>query len=281
MLEFLGLEQEANRVLICAVIAAFVGMIPGGPALAGKNINKVVSTLCISACCIALLAGLWPCIVLFFTLQWAVLFKALFFALIAGAVTGIPGFCLANSKRKKVYRNNPVMKEVVAYCKANNIVGIQCYPDRLRFFNGLASENYCRSDNYVIHNEQLYGEKTYTSRTKDWSPSDNDRCLVGTFYFAQRKYPNLPDVAIFADVLAKSLGGCQVAFHQESIKKDYYRYDQSTDKRELVHQTTITYEDYFVYKTSALKALQQANKQKDRQIAQRKAEAEQKSNRWE
>lgn len=281
MLEFLGLTEEANLLLSCAVIAGFVGMIPGGPAMAGKSINKVVSGLCIGISCIAFLVGLWPIIVLFFAFQWAVLFKALFFALLAGAVTGVPGFLLANNKRKKAYRNNPVMQEVVAYCKAKNIVGIQCYPDRLRFFNGLASINYCKTDDYVIHSDAHYGESTYASRTKDWSPTDNDRYLVGTFYFAQRNYPNLPDVSMFANVLAKSLGDCQVAIHRESNKRDYYRYDKSTDKRELVHQTTITYEDYFVYKSSALKRLQQERANRDKQVAQRNADAQKNSNRWE
>ena len=280
MLDFLGLTDEANRLLTCAVIAGFVGMIPGGPALAGKNINKFVSGLCIGICCVAVLFGLWPAAALFLMLQWGALFKALFFALIAGAVSGIPGFLVVERKRRKVYRNNPVMREVVAYCNANNIVGIQCYPDRLRFFTGLDSTEYCKSDNYVIHEKQ-YASTSYTSRIKTWSPTDNDRYLQGTLYFAERKYPNLPDVGIFASVLAKSLGGCQVVTHRESTERDYTRYDKSTDRKELVHHTTITYEDHFVFKTSALKALKQHRSQQEQQVAQRRADAQKNTNRWE
>jgi hypothetical protein len=277
MLDFLGLTDEANRLVICAVIAGFVGMIPGGVAMAGAKINKIVNGLCISVCCIAILVGLWPAVVLFFTFQWAVLLKALFFALLAGAVTGIPGFLIANGKRKKVYRNNPVMKEVVSYCKDNNIVGIQCYPDRLRFFSGLDSVEYCKSDNYETYDDS-YKANSYASREKKWSPRDNDRHLKATFFFAQRGYPDLPDVSIFAEVLAQSLGGCRVVTHTESFKRDYFRYDKSTDKKELVHETNILYKDHFVYKTSALTALQ---KDKSKKEAQRRTEVEKNSKQWE
>lgn len=289
MLDFLNLKYEAELVVwFCILGGALAGMGFGLLSVNGKGWkDKLWTVLAWLFIGLAVIAGGLACVagfMLLITFKWGHLFKAL---LIGGAVGGLLYLILkgafANIRRSK-YRRNPLMKEIVAYCKKNDVVGIQCFADRVRFFSALESEGYCQDERKVVHLE--YAKNAAATEQEDlrpetWKAYDNPPSLLKVLKFADREYPNLPDVEIFAESLASCLGGSKAVRHSTAVNYRYTRFNGSTGNRDMVRHTTYTYEDWFVYKKSALRKLKNRKKQRDREAEAMRAAAQKKANRWE
>ncbi len=256
MLEFLGLQAEANQIMVTTlIIAGLIGFALGGSMANGEKTTKFWKVSNIISAIIGILLvifGAIPAIKLFFTFQWAYLLRPVFIGIPVGIVTFCLGFFPSNAARKRKYRRNPVMREALEFCRENRVVAVQCFEDRLRFFNDLVNEDYCRpySNTYEASN----GAASYTfqsswQRPKSWQEYDNPPCLVGVLSFAERNYPNLPDLGFFAQVLAKELGGCEMVAHNQTTKYDTTTYKDGN--KTITHYTTWLYKDCFVYKKSA------------------------------
>ena len=274
MLEFLGLKEEAARVLICFAVIGFSCMLPLGCAAAsGETQDKkkeyggiVLVVLCAVAGIGATIIGILPAIALFFTFQWKTLITGIFYALLTGALGYGLGYGSTMRSRKRSYRKNPIMKEAVAFCKKNGIVAVQCFDDRIRFFRDLENGGYCESynDKHIVSDitASMDFQRTWT-RPAAWCDYDRPNSYAGTIVFAERDWPKIPDLDLFARVLAKSLGGCGVASHVQSVQYDTSRWEGSTHV--TTHNITHMYSDRFVYKKSVYNTRFRAHEKQKRQ----------------
>ena len=288
MLDFLNLKEEGEMLILFTVLAGILGGIAYGLIMASGGERKdlprkifgwIFAVLAVPACGLALVAGFIQLI----TFRWGQLLKS---AIIGGGL-GIGLFCLFGNilfmMRRRRFLRNGLMQEILHYCKTNNIVGIQCFPDRARFFTALENEEYCRSEQKRSHVQNAKDAADYENtdmRPGSWKAYDNPPSLVGILKFSDRDYPEVPDVSLFATALAQGLGGCGVASHGTSVHYTYRRHNVSTGQTEWVKHTTHTYQDHFVYKKKALKALKQEKAQADKEFAARRKAGEKKSNHW-
>lgn len=296
MLEFLGLEDEAVRVLWgCVLIGIALGIEIGVQAGSGKKSDSdeeakasvgqiIFLVFCILIGAVGLLMGIIPGILLFFTFQWKYLIGAIF----AGVITVIATYFLAravtlNGRRAK-YMRNPIIREAAEFCRQNNIVAIQCFPDGMRFFTVLAHPGYCKKD---VHLEIKTTEDQWTQYKQDWkrpeawAAYDHSAGCIKVLRFAERNYPNVPDLPMFASALAKKLGGFTYAQHSHKVQYDSVSFSVNT--KTTTHNIAILHEDCFVY---SIKAYREAVREWDRRgIAiepkPEKPAVPQKTNTWE
>ena len=288
MLDFLNLKEEGEMLIIFTVLTGILCGIAYGLIMSAGKEKKILprryfgwifAVLAVPACGLALVAGFIQLI----TFRWGQLLKS---GIIGGGV-GMGLFCLICIMlfrlRRAIFLRKDLMREILRYCKANGIVGVQCFRDRVRFFTALENEEYCESKQIRQAAGDYLGaaaSENSDMRPGSWKAYDNPPSLAGTLKFSDRNYPELPDLGLFAASLAQGLGGCGVAIHGTSVHCTYKRTNISFGRTERVIQTTHTYQDQFVYKKSALKALKQKKAQSDREFAaQRKAE-EKKRNSW-
>ena len=261
-LEFLGLEEEAMQLILsCIVIGIALGAQLGAIFAYGKNTGGKVSVgqivflvICILAGLVALFTGAIPAILLFFTFQW----KTLFGAVIQGAIAGVPAYFIARAivlrHRRGKYMRNPVVKEAVAFCKANNIVGIQCFNRRLRFFKVIEDPGYCKRDVSHVKKESKYTATMYQeswTRPDSWVAYDSPASYAGEIVFSERGYPNVPDLPMFASALAKKLPGFDYAEHDHRVQYDTVSYSGNT--KTTTHNIILLNQDCFVFSKKALR----------------------------
>lgn len=288
MLDFLNLKEEGEMLIIFTVLTGILcGIAYGLIMSAGKEksvlprryFGWIFAVLAVPACGLALVAGFMQLI----TFRWGQLLKSV----IIGGGVGMGLFCLVCIMlfrlRRVRFLRKALMREILRYCRANNIVGVQCFRDRVRFFTALENAEYCQSEQKRQH-VQNYQEAASCENTDmrpgTWKAYDNPPSLAGTLKFSDRNYPELPDLGLFAAALAQGLGGCGVAIHGTSVHYTYQRRNVSNGRTEWVNHTTHTYQDQFVYKKRALKVLKQEKARLDKEFAaQRKAE-EKKFNSW-
>lgn len=261
MLEFLGLEEEATRVLICFAVLGAASMLPMGCAAAsgdGESGKQQYGGILLMVICGVLgigafVMGILPAIVLFFTFQWKTLLIGVFYAILTGSAGYGLGYWRTMSGRKRKYRKNPIMQEAVAYCKQNGIVAVQCFDDRIRFFRDLENREYCESHVDTHKAADILASNSFRkgwTRPASWCAYDRPQSFAGDIVFADRGWPKIPDLNLFAKVLAKQLGGCRVAEHTQRDQYDTSRLEGNT--RITTHNITIMYRDCFVYKKAAL-----------------------------
>lgn len=280
MLEFLGMEEEATRVLICLAILGPCIMFPIGTLVASGDkagkLNTVVAVICAIVGIAAVVIGILPFIALFFTFQWNVLIKGVFFGILTGAAGYGIGYGTTLSGRKRKYRNNPIMKEAVAFSKKNQIVAVQCFENRLRFFLDLENDDYCNghNDTHMVSNvrDSAAFQQSW-KRPAAWEAYDRAPSYAGTITFADRGWPSIPDLDLFAKVLAEELGGCGVAAHVQNVQYDTVVSTSSSIT--TTHHITHMYSDRFVYKKAVRS--RKFPKQKQRE----KKSPEVKTNSWE
>ena len=259
MLEFLGLTDEAFEVVIsCVIMGLALGAQLGALSAYKKSTDQKATTgqivflvICILVGGIGFLVGILPAILLFFTFQWAAILAALF----QGGIVVFLAYLIARhivlNIRIKKYMKNPITVEAVKFCKEHDIVGIQCFIDRLRFFNKLEDPDYCNPSIRTIRRET---EAQASQAEAEWErPSaaaayDRPDSYMGTLTFSERGYPNLPDLPVFARALAKSLGFGH-AEHRHSILYDTVRYSGNT--RYVTHNTVRLMYDCFVFSRAA------------------------------
>ena len=260
MLEFLGLEDEAMKVLVsCIILGAVIGIQSGilsadtkgseGKVKAGPVIFLVI---CILAGVYALFTGFLPAVVLFFTFQWKALLWCVFLGLTVAAVTFFIGNRVVQWGRRRKYMRNPIIREAVEFCRKNEIVGIQCFDDSLRFFQKLEDPDYCRSSVRVEKKKDASESEEYQknwSREESWIAYDRPLSYVGTLKFADRDYPNVPDLPMFASALARKAKGFGYARHFHSVQYDTVSYSGNT--RTTTHHITVLHSDCFVYNRAA------------------------------
>ena len=274
MLEFLGLQKEAHTVTVALIlIFGAIGLALGRSLAEQKGkLTAFINGFSAVAGVAGLIKGFGPAIKLFFTFQWGVLLKGTFLGVLVGAALGFPVYYLSIAARKRKYRKNPVLQEAANYCRSHNIVGIQCFRDSLRFFNALENEEYCSSENKTVHelsarNGQITERQDL--RPDSWKAYDAPKSYQATLKFSDRGYPELPDVQLFAEVLAGELKGFSYASHSTSVQYNYTRFNKDTGQTEHVDHTTQSYFDCFVYSKKALSDLkaQNASARKEREKA--------------
>ena len=264
MLDFLGLREEAASVLMgCILMGIALGIQMG--ALAGyekkdetSNESKatagqiILLVLCIILGIAGFLMGILPGFVLFFTFQWKYILGAIF----AGIVALIPVYFLSKLAvlrgRRAKYMRNPIVKDAVKFCKENNVVGIQCFADGMRFFTKIEHPGYCKKD---VHLEVKQTQQQWEDYKENWQRPESwiayhhqTLSCVRVIRFADHGYPNVPDLSMFASALAKKLGFAY-AQHSRRVKYDTVSWSGST--RTTTHNIAILHEDCFVYSPKA------------------------------
>lgn len=288
MLDFLNLKEEGVMLITFVTLAGILGGIAFGllmTAASGKKdlLRKIIGwllvVLAVPACGLALVAGFVQLI----TFRLGQLLTSA----VIGVGLGAGLFWLLSNLifrlRRSKFLRNPLMKAIISYCKSNDIVGIQCFSDRVRFFRALENMEYCQSEQKAYH-EQFHKNAAQAEQTdmrpSSWKAYDNPPSLAGTLKFSDRNYPEVPDIALFAESLAQGLGGYGVASHGTSVHYSYSRHNSSTGATEWVNHTTHTYQDCFVYKKSTLKAMKEDKAKKDKAYAAQQKAAEKNSNHW-
>jgi len=263
MLEFLGLEEEAMRVVLgCILIGIPVGVQVGISIAYGSREpdqvtlgQKFFLAACILMGVVGLFAGAWPAIILFFTFQWKSLLIALFLGATAGAIALFITWPAGVQRRRRKYQRTPVMQEVARFCLENDIVAIQCFSGHLRFFKELQDPDYCAAS---LHKEQKETAAEASAYQANWQKPEAARSYEGkhvsVLRFADRDYPDVPDLDIFAGALAQMLPGFRHVSHYHSVQYDTVSYSVNT--RTTTHNITVLWEDRLVFSQQAYRARQ-------------------------
>jgi len=268
MLEFLGLEDEAVKVFIgCILMGLALGIQMG--AMAGypdrdENAKTPVGQLVLLVACIltgaaGFLLGIIPGILLFITFQW----KYIIFAVLLGIVITVPTYFLLKwvvlARRRAKYMRNPIVKEAVEFCRQNRIVGIQCFPDGIRFFMTLNHPDYCKRSVSTETKSDHTAWQTYKGtwkRPDAWAAYDHG--CVKVIRFSDRNFPNVPDLPMFAGALAKKLGDFAYAEHKHAVQYDTVTTTGNTCT--TTHHIAVLHEDCFVYSRKAYREAQKARR---------------------
>lgn len=289
MLEFLGLTDEAIKVIIgCGIMGAALGSQLGALSAYNRATRDQVTkgkiaylVICILIGGIGFLYGILPGILLFFTFQWAAILGAIF----QGCIIGLGAFYITRAivlnYRRRKYMKNPVVLEAVEFCKKNNVVGIQCFSEGLRFFTKLEDPRYCRPS----YSSPIKGDIIAVSYKAEWEKPeaseayDNADSHIGTLRFADRDYPNVPELRVFASALAKKLGAYGHAEHYHAVRYDTVRYGGNT--KYITHHTDILLHDCLVFNRAALLKRKLEWKKTPPKPKKKKPEPAQKPTTWE
>ena len=269
MLEFLGLEEEAMRVFWgCLIMGLALGIETGVLAGDGNKADSdqetkasvghiVLLVACIILGVIGFLIGILPGIVLFFTFQWKYILGAVF----AGVIVSILTYFLARSIviaiRRTKYLRNPIVAEAVAFCKQHNVVGVQCFADGMRFFTAIEHPAFCKK---LVTLEMKYSYEAWYEYKTTWQPPDawaaydhSPHC-IRVLRFADHGYGNVPDLEMFAKVLASKL---HFAYAEHNHRVQYDTVTTTASTRTTTHNIAILHEDFFVYCPKALRRTEQ------------------------
>ena len=263
MLEFLGLEEEVMRVLWgCIIMGIALGIETG--ALAGNSKKSdsgsdakasvgqiILLVFCILLGAIGFFVGILPGIVLFFTFQW----KYILGAILAGVIVCVPIYFLVRAivlaGRKAKYLRNPIIAEAVAFCKQNNIVGVQCFANGIRFFTAIEHPQFCKKEASLINVDSFAYWNTYQQTWKcpaHWAAFDNSPNCIKELRFADHGYNNVPDLEMFAKALAQKL---HFSYAEHSHRVQYDSVTTTASTRTTTHNIAILHEDFFVYSPKA------------------------------
>ena len=259
MLDFLGLEEEALRVLwSCIIIGIALGIEAGALAGANKKIefnNEAKATtgeivllvFCILLGVVGFLIGILPGIMLLFTFQWKYIIGAIFAGVLVCVLVYFLVRAIVLSGRRAKYKRNPIVAEAVAFCKQNNIVGVQCFVDGMRFFTAIEHPHFCQKQ---VTLEKVDSFSTWNSykeswkRPEHWAVYDRSPNCIKVMRFADHGYNNVPDLAMFAETIAKQLHFSCV---EHSHKVQYDSVTSTATTRTTTHNIAILHEDFFVY----------------------------------
>lgn len=279
--DLFGLKEEGSIMVLALVAAGFFLSIGGSRTLVYQNSEEDLDKFSIVMLFLAAAAGTVACIPGFIMLITFKLKQIVTALLIAAAIDALLFFIVYTiifRFRMAKYMLNPVTREVLAFAKQNNVVGIQCFVDGVRFYSVLENADYCKSESKT---ENRYNYVDFTADQsnpprptgfKAYMESSNS---LGILRFADRGYPNLPDPAFFGKVLAKKLRGFDSAYHTVTLNFDQV----STNK--IVHNICHVHRDSFVYKKSALAAIRVADNRYRRAAAAAAKKQEKQSKKWE
>lgn len=289
MLEFLGMESEANTLVTCFMILGLSigiisGYIGGSKDSGGGILGIILYILCGISGVIAFIKGLGPGIALFFTFQWGIMLKGLFLGILIGLISGFIFYKLLISMRIKKYARNPLMKEIVLFCKERHIVGVLCYKKELFFFTDLANAALCESEHRAMtainHKDSLNLQASYTG-PKGLAQLQQSASCVGKILLSERNYPDIPDLNIFAKALAKKWKDCKIASHSAHVSYKTTKYDTNRKAYVTTDYITHLYDDAFVFKRNIyrhIKKQEKTNQQIQNKLAKENAKHE---NKWE
>lgn len=256
MLEFLGLQSEAVRVFICFVLMGiFLGLSIGSTTAKGKDAKLgVFGVICIIATLIALFICAWPLVMLFFTFQWKWILIPLVIAVAVGAGCFALTYSATMAKRKRKYKKNPIVKEAVAFCRENNIVGIQCHKDRIRFYDFLQNSEYCKSHieaRKAATDMECTQLESSDFRPDSWKAYDHPMALKGEIKFADRGYPDLEELDLFAKALTSCFKGFGMAEHKAYVEYTGYHKSPTTGISQSAHHYIYIWDDRFIFSKKA------------------------------
>lgn len=279
--DLFGLKEEGSIMVLALVAAGFFLSIGGSRALVYQKSEEDLDKFSIVMLFLAAAAGTVACIpgfIMLITFKLKQIVTALLIAAVIDGLMFFIGYTITFRLRMAKYMRNPVMKEVLAFARQRDVVGIQCFVDGVRFYSVLENAAYCKSENKVEKLSTYAGfteaqaNPTRPTGFHDYMNSSNS---LGILRFADRGYPNLPDLGFFGKVLAKKLKGFDSAYHSVTLN-----YDQiSTNK--IVHNICHVHRDSFVYKKSALAAIRVADNRYRRAAAAAAKKQEKQSKKWE
>lgn len=119
-------------------------------------------------------------------------------------------YILFINKRKGFYKKNPFFKEIVQICKQNNILGIQCFNDRIRLHKSVDPYVF-RTNNriYTTFTNDISGYSNYIARfTIPQEFIQNDEDLFREIFYSEFNYPdmNTGQLDVFSKALCNALG---------------------------------------------------------------------------
>lgn len=254
MLEILGMQKEAATLTMCLIVMGLAIGIGGGYTyVSGEKetlFGKILYWGCIAVSVIAFFWGALPGIALFFTFQWGTWIRGILFGLAAGgAAYGLICLCHRIWRRQK-YAGNPLMKQIVRYCRENDIGAVLCLKDRVRFFGTVDYPEYCDSerDSVKTDTSDTYYSTCSSYRVPEvWSQAVNAPSFRGEMIFTQLGYDQLPDVKLFSSVLASKLGGCKVSEHYAEVTwYEEGRWEGNTKTN--TNHIGVMYHDFYVFR---------------------------------
>ena len=252
MLDFLNLREDAQIMIMILSAAGFFFAF----LMARTSVwpAKCESTLSMITMCISLVLAAIACIPAFMLLITFKLKMFLTALLISAVVTGV-FYLLFHTIffqiRMTKYRRNPVVLEIADFCRHSNVAGIHCFTDGVIFYDRIVHGDLCKGRNetrnrdYKTTEAEVAAGSFQPAGMLQFQQSD---AVVGHLRFADRGYPNLPDVAFFGKALAKRIPGFRAVSHQISTAYESHSIDKITRYITKVH------DDSFVYSKEALKA---------------------------
>lgn len=279
--DLFGLKEEGSIMVLALVAAGFFLSIGGSRALVYQNSEEDLDKFSIVMLFLAAAAGTVACIPGFIMLITFKLKQIVTALLIAAAIDALLFFIVYTiifRFRMAKYMLNPVTREVLAFAKQNNVVGIQCFVDGVRFYSVLENADYCKREAKTVNQ---YSFSAFTAAKADPPrPTGFDDYIksgnsLGILRFSDRGYPNLPDVSFFGKVLAKKLKGYESAYHSVTLT-----YDESSANK-IVHNICHVHRDCFVYKKSALVPIRVADNRSKRAAAAAAKQQKKQAKKWE
>ena len=252
MLDFLNLREDAQIMILILSTAGFFFSIWMVRTVVwpDKCDSKLTMILMGISFVLATIACI-PAFMLLITFKLKMFLTAL---LISAAITGV--FYLIFHRiffhsRLKKYINNPIMVEIFDFCRRNHVAAIHCFADGVIFYSRIVHGDLCKGCHDVYNRYQKTTEAEVAAGSflpagmLQFQQSD---AAIGRLCFADRGYPNLPDVAFFGKALATQLPGFRAVSHEISTAYD------SRSINKITRYITKVHNDSFVYSQKALQA---------------------------
>lgn len=193
------------------------------------------------------------------TLRWGEMLQYLLWLAGVALLVFFPAHHLEQKRRRKRYRNNPVMQEIASFCNTHKVRAIRCTPTGVVMYKTVVNEAYCASDTFELTArsaaEQQHMIDTFVCPGL-WRAFDEPENIAGTLSFKDRGYPPVEDLDIFAAVLRGLIKGDSFHLARHSAKINFVsRYRETTGTR---HETTfvkVVYRDVLLFAEADRRAL--------------------------
>lgn len=183
-----------------------------------------------------------------------------------------------NARAKKL-ASSPVMRRVVKLCREYKCVAVQLCPDRVRLFDHLPDQGFCKSELHYVPSQPFVPPAL-------WAPWFAEGAWCQELKFADAEYPSMTQeqLELCAQGLKKKLKGFVSCHHHCTHRSSSYTDTRDANDHIVTTKTTyIThlYDDQLLYKKSALSSLQKNPENKKQRRKKQAQSAAAKQNSWE
>lgn len=245
--------------LIILVAGLLLGLVVAQGARHKEDGSSVAFTVLLVLGLIATVAAVVVLGIRLITFRWGELLQYLLWLVGVALLVFIPSHHMEQKRRRKLYRNNPVMQEIAAFCNTHKVRAVRCTSTGVVMYKTVVNEAYCASETFEL-TARSAAEQQHMMDTFQcpglWRAFDEPENIAGTLAFRDRGYPPVEDLDIFAGVLRELLTGTTFHLSRHSAKITFVnRYRDTEGTRHEDTLVKIVYRDVLLFAEADRKAL--------------------------